>query len=190
VDHAGTDAAFDERGLPSRQQRGAELAERYVVEPRRDVDAVDLGVAVPRGVSKHHRVFGGPPLRDPFSERRSAASRELLNGDRTELLSTLNLAVPGVGVLLEGEHARSVGVVLPPADLPSACAVLSSPRPDAHSASLPFRRLAVALAGLRVLAPPRRSSPWVRAGPTSAPCPRLTRRTRCCAAPSSASRMP
>jgi len=44
----GLTPGLDERGLPSGQQRGAELAERYVIEPRRDVDAVDLGVAVPR----------------------------------------------------------------------------------------------------------------------------------------------
>ena len=135
-------------------------------------------------------MFGRPPLRHPLSKCRAAASRELLDGDRTELPSTLNLAVPRVGVLLEGEHPRSVGVVLAPADLPSACTVLACPRPDAHFVPLPFRRLTVASVRLRVLATPRRSSSWARAGATGAPRPRATRRMRCCAAPSSASRMP
>jgi hypothetical protein len=82
-----------------------------------------------------------------------------------------------------------VDVALPPADLPSACAVLAGPRPDAHSAPLPFRRLMLTLARPRVLASPRGSSAWATAGPTSSSRPRSTPRTRCCTAARSASCM-
>lgn len=96
------------------------MANRHVVEPGRNVDAVDVGVAVASRVCKQGGVLDDPALLDPLAERGAATCRELLDGERAKLLPTCHLAVPCVGITFECEGTGAFPAVLAPAALPGA----------------------------------------------------------------------